>query len=164
MEPSANPTSALVANFPGAGGLSLNEVRDALRVFAGQPNLAAIQVAGYNPELDPDGQGARFLIDLLADVLATRIETGSNEAAAGVVPAVTASANPEPPVSAPASPEEPRSETESIPETAPEEPPQARPESAPDAAPEIAPQTATDTAPDTATDTPSPGEPDSITS
>src|ERR1700730_5896187 len=35
-------------NFLGEGGLSLNEVRVALPVFAAQPNLAAIEVAGYN--------------------------------------------------------------------------------------------------------------------
>jgi arginase family enzyme len=69
-------------NFPGAGGLGLNEVRDALRVFVSQPNLAAFVVAGYNPDLDADGQGARKLIDLLADVLSTRLETTT--AAAGV--------------------------------------------------------------------------------
>ena len=62
-------------NFPGAGGLTLNEVRAALSVFASQPNLAAFEVAGYNPDLDPDGQGAQKLIDLLAGVLATRLET-----------------------------------------------------------------------------------------
>jgi len=62
-------------NFPGAGGLSLNEVREALRVFASQPNLAAFVVAGYNPDLDADGQGARKLIELLADVLSTRLES-----------------------------------------------------------------------------------------
>ncbi|MBZ5659420.1 MAG: arginase family protein [Acidobacteriia bacterium] len=61
-------------NFPGSGGLSLNEVRDALRVFTAQPNLVAIEVAAYNPDLDPDGQGARKLIDLLADVLSIRLE------------------------------------------------------------------------------------------
>ena len=61
-------------NSPGTGGLSLIEVRDALRVFVSQPNLAAFEVAGYNPDLDPDGQGARKLIDLLADVLSTRLE------------------------------------------------------------------------------------------
>jgi hypothetical protein len=70
-------------NFPGAGGLTWNEVRDALRVFAAQPNLAAMDVAGYNPDLDPDGQGAQKLIDLLADVLLTRLETGSNLAMSG---------------------------------------------------------------------------------
>jgi arginase len=70
-------------NFPGEGGPSLDEVRDALRVFASQPNLAALVVAGYNPELDADGAGARKLIDLLADALSTRVETTS-AAAAGV--------------------------------------------------------------------------------
>jgi arginase len=61
-------------NFPGVGGLSLNEVRDALCVFAAQPNLAAFEVAGYNPDLDPDGQGARKLIELLTAVLSKRLE------------------------------------------------------------------------------------------
>jgi arginase len=78
-------------NFPGEGGLSLNEVRDALRVFAIQPNLAAIVVAGYNPELDPDRQAARRLVDFLVEVLAARLETGSSEAAAGVASAASVS-------------------------------------------------------------------------
>jgi arginase len=64
-------------NFPGEGGLTFSEVREALRVFAAQPNLAAIEVAAYNPDLDPDGLGARKLIDLLADVLAARFEIAS---------------------------------------------------------------------------------------
>ena len=78
-------------NFPGEGGLSLKEVRDALRVFAVQPNLAVMEVAGYNPELDPDGEAARQLVDLLVEVLAGRLETGLSEAAAGLVssPAVS---------------------------------------------------------------------------
>jgi arginase len=61
-------------NFPGPGGLSLAEAREALRVFASQPNLAALVVAGYNPDLDADGAGARKLIDLLADILSARME------------------------------------------------------------------------------------------
>jgi len=78
-------------NFPGAGGLSLNEARDALRVFAAQPNLAAFEVAGYNPDLDADGQGARKLIDLLADVLSARLEIASAAAAGAGDVASTAS-------------------------------------------------------------------------
>jgi arginase len=73
-------------NFPGAGGLTLNDVRDALRVFASQPNLAALVVAGYNPELDADGAGARKLIDLLADALSTRLEEASAAAAGAPEP------------------------------------------------------------------------------
>jgi arginase len=64
-------------NFPGAGGLRSDEVREALRVFVSQPNLAALVVAGYNPDLDADGVGARKLIDLLADALSARLETTS---------------------------------------------------------------------------------------
>jgi len=78
-------------NFPGTGGLSLNEVGDALRVFAKQTNLAALVVAGYNPELDADGTGARKLIDLLADVLSTRLESASAAGDPGSAPASAAS-------------------------------------------------------------------------
>jgi arginase len=84
-------------NFPGAGGLGLNEVRDALRVFVSQPNLAALVVAGYNPDLDADGQGARKLIDLLADVLSTRLETMS--VAPVAADSVSASSQPGTPIS-----------------------------------------------------------------
>ncbi len=76
-------------NMPAAGGLSLQEVRDALRVFVGQPNLAALVVAGYNPDLDADGQGARKLIDLLVDALSARLEVLSTTAAAGVADAAS---------------------------------------------------------------------------
>lgn len=80
-------------NFPGAGGLSFGEVRDALRVFVSQPNLAAFVVAGYNPDLDVDGQGAQKLIDLLTDVVPTRLETPS-AATAGTADAGSISSAP----------------------------------------------------------------------
>jgi arginase len=69
-------------NYPGTGGLSFSEARDALRVFLSQSNLAALVVAGYNPEVDSDGAGAKKLIDLLADALSTRLQA-TNAAAAG---------------------------------------------------------------------------------
>jgi arginase len=74
-------------NYPGSGGLSLNEVRDALRVFVSQTNLAALVVAGYNPGVDADGAGARKLIDLLADVFSTRLEAATAAAAGAAEPA-----------------------------------------------------------------------------
>jgi arginase len=80
-------------NFPGAGGLGLNEVRDALRVFVSQPNLAALVVAGYNPDLDTDGVGAKKLIDLLTDVLSARLEATSAAAAGAADPAPASSVN-----------------------------------------------------------------------
>ena len=83
-------------NFPGSGGLSLNDVREALRVFAAQPNLVAVVVAAYNPDLDPDGQGARKLIDLLGDVLAPRLEPAPISAVGSESPVASApSAAPE---------------------------------------------------------------------
>jgi arginase len=107
-------------DFPGEGGLSLNEVRDALRVFAVQPNLAAIVVAGYSPDLDPDGEAARRLIDLLVEVLGARLETGAGEATASVTSAAAVSA------STPSA-EAPRPEPESSKETArdAQEPPES---------------------------------------
>jgi arginase len=97
-------------NFPSEGGLSLNEVRDALRVFAVQPNLAAVVVAGYNPELDPQGEWARRLVDLLVEVLAARLETELGDTAAGVAPAAG--------VSSSTSSEAPRSGAESATDSA----------------------------------------------
>jgi len=59
---------------PGPGGLRLNEVREALRVFASSKNLLAIDVVEFNPEKDPDGSKAKLLVDLLVEVLAARLE------------------------------------------------------------------------------------------
>lgn len=117
-------------DFPGAGGLSLNEVRDALRVFVSQPNLAALVVAGYNPDLDADGQGAHKLLDLLADVLSSRLET-TTAAAAGAVDAASPSSVPGalPSEAAPAAPSSaPSSEVDSDRGSSPEEPDATEPD------------------------------------
>lgn len=70
------------ADFPGEGGLGFVEVGSALRVFAAQPNMAAVILAGYNPDLDSESTVARQLVDLLVGALSGRIDTGSNEAPA----------------------------------------------------------------------------------
>jgi hypothetical protein len=77
-------------NYPGAGGLGLPEVRDALEVFAKQKHLAAIEVAAYNPAKDSDGSGAKIVIDLLADVLAKRLEALQAAATAEPIAATAA--------------------------------------------------------------------------
>jgi arginase len=61
-------------DYPGTGGLSLADVREALEVFMRQEHLAAIAVAAYNPLKDPDGSGAALIVDLLTDVLGKRLE------------------------------------------------------------------------------------------
>lgn len=82
-------------NFPGSGGLSLEEARQALAVFAGQPNLAALVVAGYNPARDAEGRAAKIVVDLLAAVLAPRLQAPA-ETTEGA-PAVASSAAAEAP-------------------------------------------------------------------
>jgi arginase len=79
-------------NFPGSGGLSLEEVREALLVFVQQKHLAALEVAAYNPAKDPDGTAAKLLVDLLADVLEKRLETLKAAATPAVQPGHSASA------------------------------------------------------------------------
>jgi arginase len=64
----------LATNYPGSGGLSLEEVREALLVFVRQKHLAALELTGYNPTKDPDGTAAKLLVDLLADVLEKRLD------------------------------------------------------------------------------------------
>jgi arginase len=68
-------------NYPGSGGLTLDEVREALKVFATQKHLAAIEITAYNPAKDPDGSGAKIILDLLADIFTTRAEAAKQEAA-----------------------------------------------------------------------------------
>ena len=64
----------LATNYPGSGGLSLEEVREALLVFVQQKHLAALEITAYNPAKDPDGTAAKLLVDLLADVLEKRLD------------------------------------------------------------------------------------------
>jgi arginase len=77
-------------NFPGSGGLSLDDVRQALAVFARQPNLAALVVAGYNPTRDSGGRAAKIVVDLLVTALSPRLQAPPAETteitAAGAAP------------------------------------------------------------------------------
>ena len=57
-----------------SGGLRLSELREALAVFARQPTLAALEISSYNPSLDPDGETAKELIELIVEILARRLE------------------------------------------------------------------------------------------
>ncbi len=69
-------------NYPSSGGLTLDEVRDALMVFAQQKHMAAFEVAAYNPTKDPDGSGAKQIVDLIAEALGARYEKLKAAAAA----------------------------------------------------------------------------------
>lgn len=87
-------------NYAASGGLRLEEVRQALDVFARQKNLAAVEITVYNPEFDPDGSAARLLVDLLVSSLAGRLAAFAS-AESATPPAVPV---PGPPVSEVAAP------------------------------------------------------------
>ena len=82
-------------NVPGSGGLRLGDVRNALIEFVRHKNLLCLDVAQYNPEKDPDGSGAKTVVDLLAEALAARMEsqTPSAEPAAETSTADVSGAN-----------------------------------------------------------------------
>jgi arginase len=62
-------------NVPGSGGLDLEAVGASLVEFAKHKNLLGLDVAQYNPDKDPDGSGAKKLIDLLVEALSARFES-----------------------------------------------------------------------------------------
>jgi arginase len=78
-------------NVPGSGGLPLAEVRAALSEFAKHKNLVGLTVAQYNPDKDPDGSGAKKLVDLLVQALSARLEAPAAPATPAVEPALDAS-------------------------------------------------------------------------
>jgi arginase len=67
-------------NVPGADGLRMSEVRAALSEFAKHKNLLGLVVAQYNPDKDPDGSGAKKLVDLLVEALSARLEAPADPA------------------------------------------------------------------------------------
>jgi arginase len=62
-------------NVPGSGGMNFEEVRASLNEFARHKNLLGLDVAQYNPDKDPDGSGAKKLVDLLVEALTARLES-----------------------------------------------------------------------------------------
>jgi len=81
-------------NVPGTGGLPLTDVRAALAEFAKHKNLLGLTVSQYNPDKDPDGSGAKKLVDLLVEALSARLEPAAApavEPAASETPEVSSS-------------------------------------------------------------------------
>jgi arginase len=82
-------------NYPGSGGLALDEVRQALEVFVTQKHLAAIEVTAYNPTKDADANAAKVIVELLGAALEKRLEAlkSAAETAPAKVAASAASAS-----------------------------------------------------------------------
>jgi arginase len=72
-------------DLPASGGLRFENVRAALSEVVRHKNLLGLDIAEYNPDKDPDGSGAKKLVDLLVEVLSPRLEaqaSSSSEAPA----------------------------------------------------------------------------------
>jgi arginase len=67
-------------NVPGSGGLRFEDVRASFVEFVKHKNLLGLDVAQYNPDKDPDGSGARKVVDLLVGALSVRLEMLSTPA------------------------------------------------------------------------------------
>jgi arginase len=72
-------------NYPDTGGLLVEEVREALKIFIMQKQLSAIEITAYNPASDSEGVGARLIIDLLAGALQARLQDHTSDLAPGAV-------------------------------------------------------------------------------
>ncbi len=81
-------------DYPAKDGLSPDEVRQALEVFVQQKHVAAIEIAAYNPALDPDGSGARTIVDLIVSVMEGRWKFLHEQAPAAQPPAKPEPAKP----------------------------------------------------------------------
>ena len=55
--------------YPQPLGLDWNEFVALLRPLAGAEGVLGVSVADFNPDLDPDGEWARRVVDALASVL-----------------------------------------------------------------------------------------------
>ena len=78
-------------NVPGSGGLRFDDVRASFIEFAKHKNLLGLDVAQYNPDKDPDGSGAKKLVDLLVEALSARLEPTAASAAPTAEPAAETS-------------------------------------------------------------------------
>jgi len=60
-------------NVPGPGGLKFEDVRSSFVEMVRSKNLLGLDVSQYNPDKDPEGSGARRLVDLLVEGLTARL-------------------------------------------------------------------------------------------
>ncbi len=59
--------------FPAEGSLDASHIREALAQVVASPQLLAIELCEYFPDLDEGSAAARFLVDLFAEALAARL-------------------------------------------------------------------------------------------
>jgi arginase len=159
--------------LPDSGGLSLASVQASLSEFVKSKNLLGFDVAQHNPDKDPDGSGARKVVDLLVDALRARFAAFNESAVAPASPTdLTIEAPPAEPGAEPGTTESsslPLDQEPFVPETTPPEPttiepalpnPETPEPSAPQPEPEPpSPETPEPESPETAADESQPSEP-----
>ncbi|HUI39080.1 MAG TPA: arginase family protein [Candidatus Nitrosotalea sp.] len=100
--------------FPAEGSLNAAHIREALAEVVAAPQLLAIELCEYFPDLDGEGNAARFLVELFAEALAGRLRAltappeekavPAEALAAAEPPAETQAADAAPAEAAPAEP------------------------------------------------------------
>ena len=75
LEPSFMPA----VDSPVPGGLDPDLLADLLRPIVSHPKALGLQLTIYDPGLDPDGRGARRLVDLLCDVFGRTAPRGQRD-------------------------------------------------------------------------------------
>jgi arginase len=78
-------------NVPASGGLSLGQVRESLKKFVAHKNLLGLDIAQFNPDKDPDGSGAKKIVEMLVEALSARL-AAAEETEQSEAPAVSAAA------------------------------------------------------------------------
>ncbi len=64
-----DPVALPAVTYPQDGGPDFGRLAEALRPLGRSPALAGVSVADLRPDLDPDGGGARRVVELIADSL-----------------------------------------------------------------------------------------------
>jgi arginase len=99
----------IACGFPAEGSLRAAHVREALAEVVAAPQLLAIELCEYFPDLDADGSAARFLVEMFAEALAGRLramtQPSAPEESAAPAPQPSPEAIPVPGESAPAAPD-----------------------------------------------------------
>ncbi|MGA2811120.1 MAG: arginase family protein [Candidatus Acidiferrum sp.] len=80
-------------NVPGSGGLRFDDARAILREVLKSKSLVGLDIAQYNPDKDPDGSGAKNLVELLVAALSGRLD--AQDASAPPPPAAVGEARAE---------------------------------------------------------------------
>jgi len=83
-------------DHPGAGGLGLEYVQQVFTALAAERYLAAIEITGYNPDRDSDGQAAQTLVRLITNALRGRLAANSEKYPATSTETTEVNAAPEP--------------------------------------------------------------------